>query len=80
MNKYIKFVVSPLLLLPIIGSAQSNVDVKPLSAQKVHASTVKEVIKSLSKKHYNKVSINNSLSSNLLDNYIKSLDLSLIHI
>jgi carboxyl-terminal processing protease len=74
MNKYIKFVVSPLLLLPIIGSAQSNVDVKPLSAQKVHASTVKEVIKSLSKKHYNKVSINNSLSSNLLDNYIKSLD------
>ena len=74
MNKYIKLVVSPLLFLPIISSAQSNVEIKPLSAQKIHAATVEEVIQSLSKKHYNKVAINDRLSSQLLDSYIKSLD------
>lgn len=74
MNKYIKLVVSPLLFLPVISSAQSNVEINPLSAQKVHAATVEEVIQSLSKKHYNKVSINDQLSSQLLDSYIKSLD------
>ena len=74
MNKYVKLVVSPLLFLPVISSAQSNVEINPLSAQKVHAATVEEVIQSLSKKHYNKVSINDQLSSQLLDSYIKSLD------
>ncbi len=74
MNKFLRFTVTPLFLLPILSFAQASSPVQTLSAEKVHSSTIKEIVKSLSKKHYNKISINDQLSSDLLDNYIKSLD------
>ena len=74
MNKFLRLTVTPLFLLPILTFAQASSPVQTLSAEKVHSSTIKEIVKSLSKKHYNKISINDQLSSDLLDNYIKSLD------
>jgi len=74
MNKYIKFAITPLLFLPLISQANSGAEVSTLSAKEIHSSTIKEIVSSLSKRHYNKIAINDSLSSNLLDSYIKSLD------
>ncbi len=74
MNTYLKFIFTPLLLLPIISSADASQAIKPIAAEKVHSATIKEIVKSLSNKHYNKISINDKLSSDLLDSYIKSLD------
>lgn len=74
MNKYIKFAIAPLLILPHLSFAESHTQAIPLSAQKVHSSTIKEIVHSLTKRHYNKITINDATSSNLLDSYIASLD------
>ena len=74
MIKYLRFAITPLLLLPVISLAQTDLSVATLSADKIHSSTIKEIVRSLSRKHYNKIKIDDALSSNLLDSYISSLD------
>ena len=74
MNKYIKFAITPLLLLPIFSVAHSAAQITQLSAQPIHSVTIREIVQSLSKRHYNKIEINDALSSNLLDSYIDNLD------
>jgi len=74
MIKYLRFAFTPLLLLPVISLAQTDLSVATLSAEKIHSSTIKEIVKSLSRKHYNKIKIDDALSSSLLDSYISSLD------
>ncbi|MEH6444098.1 MAG: carboxy terminal-processing peptidase [Oceanospirillaceae bacterium] len=79
MNKYIKFAITPLILLPLFSFAKSAPSVSVLSAEEIHSSTLKEVVNSLTKRHYNKIAINDQLSSNLLDSYISSLDPSRVY-
>ncbi|MCJ8336906.1 MAG: carboxy terminal-processing peptidase [Pseudomonadales bacterium] len=74
MIKCLRLAITPLLLLPIISLAQTDLSVATLSADKIHSSTIGEIVRSLSRRHYNKVNINDALSSNLLDSYISSLD------
>ena len=79
MNKFLRLAVTPLIFIPIISFAQAQTSINTLSAEKVHSATLKEIVYSLNKKHYNKIAINDELSSNLLDNYLKSLDPSRVY-
>ena len=74
MIKCLRLAITPLLLLPVISLAQTDLSVATLSADKIHSSTIGEIVRSLSRRHYNKININDALSSNLLDSYISSLD------
>lgn len=60
------------LLAPAIALA--SVDITPLSPEMVHQQTIKEIISSLNAGHYNKINIDDSLSSDLLDKYLAELD------
>ncbi len=79
MNKFLRLAVTPLIFIPVFNFAQAQTSISTLSAEKIHSATLKEIVYSLNKKHYNKIAINDELSSNLLDNYLKSLDPSRVY-
>jgi carboxyl-terminal processing protease len=74
MNKFVTLALTPFFFFPLLNSTAVYSAEKVLVAEKIHQSTINEIVKSLSKTHYNKVAINDELSSKLLDSYISSLD------
>jgi len=74
MNKFVTLALTPFFFFPLLNSTAVYSAEKVLVAEKIHQSTVNEIVKSLSKTHYNKIAINDELSSKLLDSYISSLD------
>lgn len=74
MLKFLKYTLAPVLMLPVLAWGQTTQNLTTLAAEAVHPSTLKEIISSLNEKHYNKVTIDDQLSSKLLDGYLKSLD------
>jgi carboxyl-terminal processing protease len=74
MNKFVTLALTPFFLFPLLNSTAVYSAEKLLVAEKIHQSTINEIVKSLSKTHYNKIAINDDLSSKLLDSYISSLD------
>jgi len=74
MNKFVTLALTPFFFFPLLNSTAVYSAEKVLAAEKIHQSTVNEIVKSLSKTHYNKIAINDELSSKLLDSYISSLD------
>ncbi len=59
-------------LVPAIALA--SVDITPLHPETVHQQTIKDIIGSLNAGHYNKINVDDSLSSDLLDKYLEELD------
>lgn len=57
-------------LIPFNAHALTS-DLKPES---VHATTLQEINESLEKRHYNRVELNDDLSSLILDRYLKDID------
>ena len=74
MNKFVTLALTPFFFFPLLNSTAVYSAEKLLVAEKIHQSTINEIVKSLSKTHYNKIAINDDLSSKLLDSYISSLD------
>lgn len=72
MKKALRTTLASLVLIPSLSWASA--DLSTLLPQEVHRSTLKDIVNSLQSAHYNKIQINDELSSRLLDSYIKSLD------
>lgn len=60
-----------ILLLPLASQAFEQQNLKPTKAQ---SNTTIDIVDKLSKRHYRDLAIDDSLSQEFLDNYIKSLD------
>lgn len=60
------------LFTPLIALATA--DIKQLHPEAVHQQTMKDIISSLNIGHYNKINVDDTLSSDLLDKYLSELD------
>lgn len=60
------------LLSPVLAFGAT--ELTTLMPQPVHADTIKEVVKALTLGHYNKVLVDDALSTDLLDTYLEDLD------
>ena len=69
------FLLPALALTFLIQSATASSDLpKALAPEPIHQQTVLDILDSLSREHYNKVTIDDSFSSWLLDQYLEDLD------
>ncbi|WP_028469941.1 carboxy terminal-processing peptidase [Neptunomonas japonica] len=62
------------LLTPLVALATA--DIQQLHPEAVHQQTMKDIISSLNIGHYNKINVDDTLSSGLLDKYLSELDSS----
>jgi carboxyl-terminal processing protease len=62
------------LLTPLVALATA--DITQLRPEAVHQQTMKDIISSLNIGHYNKINVDDTLSSGLLDKYLSELDSS----
>ncbi|WP_293267980.1 carboxy terminal-processing peptidase [Neptunomonas sp.] len=60
------------LLTPLVAFAAT--DITQLRPEAVHQQTIKDIISSLNIGHYNKINVDDTLSSDLLDKYLTELD------
>lgn len=60
------------LLTPLVAFATT--DITQLRPEAVHQQTIKDIISSLNIGHYNKINVDDTLSSDLLDKYLTELD------
>ncbi|MGB1237766.1 MAG: carboxy terminal-processing peptidase [Pseudomonadales bacterium] len=74
MHKLLKTFIAPLVFVPMLSWAQADSTLQQIQPEQTHPATLREIVKSLAQKHYKKVTINDALSSDLLDSYIKALD------
>ncbi len=72
MLKGFRITLAAFLFSPAVCFAVA--DLTTLLPDETHKNTIKEIVRSLNSSHYNKVSIDDSLSSNLLDKYLDELD------
>lgn len=77
MLKTIKTLLAASLIAASSTHAAANLST--LIPQEVHSKTMQEIILSLNSGHYNKIEIDDDLSSDLLDKYIDDLDPSRIY-
>ncbi len=64
------FITAFSLLIPITANALST----PLKSEPVHKQTLLEITESLKLGHYNRIKLNDTLSSQIFDQYLKDLD------
>lgn len=73
--------IKTLLAVSLVSAlpAKATADLSTLMPQEVHGKTIKEIILSLNSGHYNKIRIDDALSSDLLDKYLEDLDPSRVY-
>lgn len=64
----------PLLLAIVAGNAAAKAEQPTLAPTKAQSETTIDIMEKLSKRHYRDLDINDALSAEFLNNYIKSLD------
>ncbi len=74
MLKSLRLSLAVCMLSPTFAFASTQITA--LQPEAVHQQTLKEIVTSLTEGHYNKIIINDQLSSELIDQYIADLDAS----
>jgi len=78
--KILKNIITFLFIVSLLGAADTiNTKFADLAPEPQHKKVTQLITHILSKNHYKKIALNDSLSSEIFDNYLEKLDYNRVH-